>query len=131
MRNFLAGLILLALFVVLVGSRFQVTDADRLRAVSQVVVAKWREALPPTLNLRLPVAIMGQEQPQRPDDAVRARLASDKRFAGIAFTVTAEGHIVTLRGVVPNATLRRLAVGVAQNTIGVESVIDELAVPTE
>ncbi len=131
MRNFIAGLILLALFVVVVGSRFQATDADKLRAVSQVVVAKLREALPPTLNLRLPVAMMGQEQSQRPVDAVRARLASDKRFAGIAFTVTAEGNIVTLRGVVPNATLRRLAVGVAQNTIGVEGVIDELAVPAE
>lgn len=131
MRNLVAGLILLALFVVLVGSRFQATDADKLRGVSHVVVAKLRHALPPTLHLRLPAAMVCQEWPQRPEDAVRARLASDKRFAGIAFTVTAEGNIVTLRGVVPNATLRRLAVGVAQNTIGVEDVIDELAVPAE
>jgi osmotically-inducible protein OsmY len=62
---------------------------------------------------------------------VRARLAADKRVAGIEFKDTAEGGVVTLRGVVPDARTRRLAVGVAENTVGVEKVVDELAIPAE
>ncbi|MCS6863663.1 MAG: BON domain-containing protein [Gemmataceae bacterium] len=131
MRHIIAGLILLALFVVLVGSRFQAADGDKLRAVSQLVVAKLQKSLPPTLNLRAPVAVICQELPQQPAEAVRARLASDQRFVGIVFAVTAEGSVVTLRGIVPDTATRHLAVSVAQNTIGVEHVIDELAVPAE
>ena len=55
----------------------------------------------------------------------------DKRFVGVEFKVTAEGGAVTLRGVVPDARVKRLAVGVAENTVGVEKVVDELAVPAE
>ena len=45
--------------------------------------------------------------------------------------MTAEGSVVTLRGVVPNADVKHLAVGVARNTVGVEKVEDELAIPAE
>jgi hyperosmotically inducible periplasmic protein len=78
-----------------------------------------------------PFDSLRRELPTRPDDAVRARLAADKRFVGVEFKVTAEGGKVTLRGVVPNADVKRLAVGVAKHTVGVDSVEDELAIPAE
>jgi osmotically-inducible protein OsmY len=131
MRQIAAGLILVALFVVLVASRFKASDGERLAAVSRLGVAKVRNALPPSLNVAAPVDALRKELPADPAAAVRARLTADKRFAGVEFRVTADGGAVTLRGVVPDARTRRLAVGVAQNTVGVESVVDELAAPAE
>ncbi|QJW96721.1 BON domain-containing protein [Frigoriglobus tundricola] len=131
MRQFAAVMILVALFFLLVGSQFKASDGDRLRAVSHLAVQKIRGALPPAVNVAAPVDALRKEWPTRPDDAVRARLGADKRFVGVEFKVTAEGGAVTLRGVVPDARVKRLAVGVAENTIGVEKVVDELAVPAE
>ncbi len=131
MRQLAAVMILVALFLLLVGSRFKASDGDRLRAVSQLTVSKVRGAMPPAVNVAAPVDALRKEWPTRPDDAVRARLAADKRFVGVEFKVTAEGGVVTLRGVVPDARVKRLAAGVAENTVGVEKVIDELAVPAE
>ena len=131
MRQLAAVMILVALFLLLVGSRFKASDGDRLRAVSQLTAAKVRGAMPPAVNVAAPVDALRKEWPTRPDDAVRARLAADKRFVGVEFKVTAEGGVVTLRGVVPDARVKRLAVGVAENTVGVEKVVDELAIPAE
>ena len=131
MRQLAAVMILVALFLLLVGSRFKASDGDRLRAVSHLTAAKVRGAMPAAVNVAAPVDALRKEWPTRPDDAVRARLAADKRFVGVEFKVTAEGAVVTLRGVVPDARVKRLAVGVAENTVGVERVIDELAVPAE
>lgn len=131
MRQLAAVMILVALFLLLVGSRFKASDGDRLRAVSQLTVSKVRGAMPAAVNVAAPVDALRKEWPTRPDDAVRARLAADKRFVGVEFKVTAEGGVVTLRGVVPDARVKRLAVGVAENTVGVEKVVDELAVPAE
>ena len=131
MRQLAAVMILVALFLLLVGSRFKASDGDRLRAVSHLTVSKVRGAMPPAVNVAAPVDALRKEWPTRPDDAVRARLAADKRFVGVEFKVTAEGGVVTLRGVVPDARVKRLAVGVAENTVGVEKVVDELAVPAE
>jgi osmotically-inducible protein OsmY len=99
--------------------------------VSLLTVTKVRNALPGAVNLAAPVDALRKELPTHADDAVRARLAADKRFAGLEFKVTSEGNVVTLRGVVPDARVKRLAVGVAEHTVGVEKVVDELAVPAE
>jgi hyperosmotically inducible periplasmic protein len=129
MRQFAAVVIFSALFLLLVGSRFKASDGDKLVAVARLTTNKLRDTLPPELNVAAPVDALRKGLPTRADDAVRARLTADKRFAGIDFRVSCEGAVVTLRGVVPDARAKRLAVGVAQNTIGVDEVIDELAVP--
>jgi osmotically-inducible protein OsmY len=129
MRQFAAALILVTLFVLLVGTRFKASDGDKLRGASRAAAKRLRNAMPAELSLAAPVDALRRELPSRPDEAVRERLASDKRFAGVEFKVTAEGNVVTLRGVVPNANVKRLAVGVAKNTVGVDDVVDELAVP--
>jgi osmotically-inducible protein OsmY len=131
MRQFAAVFILVALFLVLVGSRFKASDGDKLQTVSRMAVTKVRNAMPPAVNVVAPMDALRKELPTRPDDAVRARLAADKRFAGVEIKVTAEADVVTLRGVVPNSGMKRLAVEVAENTVGVEKVVDELAIPTE
>ncbi len=131
MRQLAAVMILVALFLLLVGSRFKASDGDKLAAVSRLTVRKVQNAMPPAVNVVAPMDALRKEMPTRPEDAVRARLAADKRFVGVEFKVTATGDEVTLRGVVPNADIKRLAVGVAKNTVGVETVVDELAVPTE
>ena len=131
MRQFASVMILVALFLLVVGSRFKASDGDKLGAVSRLTASKLRNAMPPAVNVAAPVDALRKEMPTRADDAVRARLAADKRFAGVEFKVSAEDSVVTLRGVVPDARIKRLAVGVAQNTVGVEKVVDELAVPAE
>lgn len=131
MRQFLAVLILATLFLVLVGSRFQASDGDKLAAVSRLTARKIQAALPPGVNVAAPIEALRKGLPTHADDAVRTRLAADKRFVGVEFKVTAEGNVVTLRGVVPDARIKRLAVGVAENTVGVEKVVDELAIPAE
>jgi osmotically-inducible protein OsmY len=129
MRQIVAVLILIALFVVLVGSRFQHSDGDRLAAISRLAVGKVREGLPPAAKMAGPFHVLRKQFPEQVEDRVRARLESDKRFSGVEFTVAADGGTVTLRGVVPDAKTRRQAVAVAQNTVGIETVVDELAVP--
>jgi hyperosmotically inducible protein len=130
-RQLAAVLILVALFLLLVGSRFKASDGDKLRTVSRLTVTKLRNAMPPAVNVAAPVDALRKELPTKADDAVRARLAADKRFVGVEFKVSAEGNVVTLRGMVPDARVKRLAVGVAENTVGVEKVVDELAAPAE
>lgn len=129
MRQMTAGLALIAAYAVLVGGRFAPGDGDKLAAVGRVVAAKVREALPPAARLAGPAGVLRGELPERVEDRVKARLTGDKRLAGVAFVVTADGGTVTLRGVVPDATARRRAVAVAGNTVGVEAVADELATP--
>lgn len=131
MRQFASVMILVALFLLLVGSRFKASDGDKLAAASRLAVAKVRNAMPPSVSVSAPVDALRKELPTRADEVVRARLAADKRFERVQFTVTAEGGVVTLRGVVPNADVKRLAAGVARNTVGVDEVVDELVIVME
>ena len=129
MRQIAAVLILMSLFVLLVGSRFKPSDGDKLAAVCRLTAGKVRDALPPAATLAGPVNALRKELPERVEDRVKGRLDADKRMEGVEFTVAADGGAVTLRGVVPSAKARKIAVGIAENTTGVEKVVDELAVP--
>lgn len=129
MRQMAAALIFIALFVLLVGTRFEPSDGDRLASVGRLAVKKVRVALPPPEKLAGPFQLLRREIPERIEDKVRARLESDSRFQGLKFEVTANGSEVTIRGVMPDAKTRRIALGIAEHTAGVEKVVDELAVP--
>jgi osmotically-inducible protein OsmY len=129
MRQFAAMLILIALFVVLVGTRFQASDGDKLASVLRVAGVKISNAMPPAVNLASPIDALRKELPTRPEDAVRARLQSDKRLNSLNLTVAAEGNTIKLRGVVPDSKIKKIAVNLAENTAGVEQVVDELAMP--
>lgn len=129
MRQIAAFLILLALFILLVGSRFRPSDGEKLAAISRIALGKVREALPPTDRVTAPVNALRKELPQPTEDRVRARLEADKQLEGIGFTVSADGTTVKLRGIVPSSEARQRAVELAGSTVGVEAVVDELAVP--
>ena len=129
MRQIAAVLILLALFITLVGSRFEPSDGDRLAAISRMTLAKVRDALPSATKMAGPVNALRRELPERLEDRVKARLDTDKRLTGQEFTITADGATIKLQGVVPDASARKRAVAIAENTVGVETVVDELAVP--
>lgn len=131
MRQFLTFVVLVGLFVVLVASQFRASDGDRLGAVTRIVSAKLRESLPPTLNVIAPLDSIRRELPTRPEDSVRSRLAADRRLSGIDVTVIGDGSVVKLRGVMPDAKAKRVAISLAENTAGVEQVVDELAIPVE
>lgn len=129
MRQFAAVLILISLFILLVGTRFQPSDGDKLASVSRIALGKVRDALPPAARMAGPLQLLRRGIPERIEDKVKARLEADDRFAGVTFDVQANGGEITLRGVMPNAKSRRTAVGIAEHTVGVEKVVDELAVP--
>jgi hyperosmotically inducible protein len=129
MRQFAAFGILAALFLLLVGSRFQASDGDKLAKVSRLVAGKVQAALPQADKLAGPVNAVRALLPQRLEDRVRARLVADQKLAGVAFVVSSEGGTVKLGGVVADAAARKWAVEIAASTVGVEKVVDELAVP--
>ena len=63
---------------------------------------------------------------------VARRIEWDKQFLGSTLRIEVRpGGTVVLQGSVPNDAVRRRVVDVVQNTIGVSSVIDELAVVKE
>jgi hyperosmotically inducible periplasmic protein len=129
MRQFAALLILVGLFVVLVGTQFRASDGDKLAAVARLAGAKIRNAMPPAVNVAAPIDALRKELPMRPEEALRARLAADKRLANVNVTVVVDGGAIKLRGVLPNAKARKIVLSLAENTVGVEQIVDELAVP--
>lgn len=129
MRQFAAVLILISLFVLLVGARFHPSDGDKLASVSRIALGKVRDSLPPATQMAGPLQLLRRGIPERLEDKVKARLEADDRFAGVNFEVHANGSEVTLRGLLPNAKARRTAVGIAEHTVGVDKVVDELAIP--
>ena len=131
MKQMAAFLIVLALFVLFVGSQYKPSDGETLAAISRLAAAKMRNALPPTERIAGPVNALRGELPEPLDGRVRARLTTEKSLEGIDFTVIAEGDEVKLRGIVPNAASRHRAVELAQSTSGVNKVVDELAMVGE
>lgn len=128
MRQLAAVLILVALFILLVGSNFQRSDGEHLATISRLAAARVRGALPSTDRLAGPVNALKKELPQRLDDRVKARLESDRTLEALTIQVSCEGGTATLRGTVPDEAAHRRAVELTQTTSGVEHVIDELAV---
>ena len=128
MRQFAAFLILVGLFIVLVGTQFRTTDGDKFAAVARLASSRIRAAMPPAVSFAAPVDALRRELPTRPEEAVRTRLATDKRLAGLPLNVVGDEGAINLRGVVPDDQTRKLILSLAENTMGVERVVDELAV---
>jgi osmotically-inducible protein OsmY len=62
------------------------------------------------------------------DEQVRERFRLDAFLAPIPFDIVAEGAVIRLKGKVDNDALKKRAVDIAETTIGVEKVIDEITV---
>lgn len=107
------------------------TDPDILASVGAVVGKRVKTSLPDRSKLAGPLTAfkLGDRFPI--EEQVRVRIHSDKSMNGESVDVSsgsASGE-VRLRGIVSTAALQRRAVEIAEATVGVEKVINEIAVP--
>ncbi|GIW84186.1 MAG: hypothetical protein KatS3mg106_699 [Gemmataceae bacterium] len=123
-----ALLLLAALFTVLVAARFQAGDWDRLTAVGGVLRQQIQPHLPETERFRQLSSEWWHHWPRRPVDDLRHRLATDARLQGIAVTIVEEDNSLRLRGIVPSEEIHQIIHELATHTLGIDAVVDELAV---
>jgi osmotically-inducible protein OsmY len=106
-------------------------DIDRLGRVGTKAAAKF-EAMTGGARGKLVngwTALRGSLGETTPDSRVALRLRWDRGLAGIEFEVSSPtAGEVRLRGVVADEDQHRKAIGLAQETEGVEKVVDELKV---
>ncbi len=101
------------------------SDADKLARVGWKVTEKVQALVPDRTPFGGPLP--GARQPGL-EDRVRERFKFDRYLTAQPIEVTAEGGGVRLRGQVDDEVLKRRAVEIAESTVGVEKVIDEIAV---
>jgi len=123
-----ALLLLAALFTVLVAARFQASDLEGLTAVGSVLQRQIQPLLPETERFRQLAGECWHHWPHRPVDDLRHRLATDARLQGIAVTIVDEDNSIRLRGIVPSEEIRQIIQELATHTLGIEAIVDELAV---
>jgi len=120
------------LFLTIVGGALgfsKKTDAEVLTRVGKTSARKVTEAMPPANRLAGPLAAAKTGDLLPIEDRVRVRFQTEKALEGTTITVIAEGKEIRLRGEVANALIRARAVELAQTTIGVEKVTNELVEP--
>jgi hypothetical protein len=99
-------------------------DGDRLARVGRKVTQKVEALIPQ----RSPFGnSIGLGKSPSVEERVRERFKSDRHLAPQAIEITAEGGIIHLKGTVDREVLQRRAVEIAESTIGVDKVVDELA----
>jgi hypothetical protein len=120
--NRFVGLIVLAIAVGTTGCERQ--DAERLTRVGWKVADKLQGLVPD----KTPWGASWSTVPDMSLEArVRARFEADKYLAPLNLEVIATDHGVRLRGRVTDDVLKRRAVELAESTVGVEKVADELS----
>ena len=129
-KRFSAGMMFLVVLICpLVAAKE--TDGPILAKVGKLAWERTRDSLPNRAKLMAPLAAFRAGDALPVEERVRLRIETDKKLAGIRIEVwpgEKEGE-VRLRGVVPGAESRTRIVGIAESTSGVESVVNELAVP--
>lgn len=109
----------------------QRSDADKLAQVGQVVGDKVKASLPDASKVAGPLIAFKPGDALPVEEKVRMRVRTDKAMDGADVTVAAgtEPGEVRLRGVVLNRSQWKRAADLAKETVGVEKVVNELAVP--
>lgn len=107
------------------------SDADRLAQVGHVVAEKVKSSLPDASKVAGPLVAFKPGDALPVEEKVRTRIRTDKAMEGADVTVAAgtEPGEVRLRGVVQNRGQWSRAADLAKETVGVEKVVNELAVP--
>src|SRR5437016_482191 len=129
-KRFSAGLMFLVVLICpLVAAKE--TDGPILAKVGKLAWEKTRDSLPNRAKLTAPLAAFRAGDALPVEERVRLRIETDKKLAGVRVDVwpgEKEGQI-RLRGIVTGAEIRSRIMGIAESTSGVESVVNELAVP--
>lgn len=107
------------------------TDADVLAKVGAVAAAKVKAAVPAAATVAGPFAAFKPGRALPVEERVRVRIDNDTGMNGATVDVVAgpKPGAVKLRGVVPTAALRARAAALAEGTVGVAAVANEIAVP--
>jgi hypothetical protein len=130
----LTQLVVVALVLGIVGGVYATSkkgDMDVLAKVGHVVGVKAKGALPSSSHLAGPLTSVRLEGRLPLEERVQVRIRTDKRMEGTDVTV-ASGSVageVRLRGLVKEADQAQRAVKLAESTIGVSKVLDEIARP--
>ena len=125
-RRFLSILVIL----VIVGGTLAMSksnDAFILSSVGRKAGEKITNAMPETEKIAGPLNAIRTGTALPVAERVRLRIHSDKGMEGSQVTVTADDSTVTLRGVVTRPSQRIRAIEIAQSTLGVDKVINEIA----
>lgn len=101
------------------------TDGDRLTRVGRKVTEKVQALIP---NQTPFGDVFPANRPRGLEDRVRERLKMDRYLATSPIEVIADGAVVRLRGTVNDPVLKRRAFEIADSTVGVEKVVDEIVV---
>jgi hypothetical protein len=121
---------LIGLGLVLLGSGCQRDDTDRLARVGRKLADK-ADVLSAQANNKVVASfhtLRAHLDEVGLDARVSARLGWDKTLAGINIQVQATDGRIQLTGKVPDLSVRRRAVELAESTLGVTEVIDSLEV---
>jgi hypothetical protein len=113
-----------ALIFLTVGSGCDRSDADRLARVGRKAADKFAAMVPDRTPFGSPLSLSSGDLENR----VKERFRSDAFLSPIQFELAVEGTSVRIKGAVDDDVLKRRAVEIAQTTVGVEKVIDEIAV---
>lgn len=129
-KRFSAGLMFL---VVLICPLVMAKESDGpiLAKVGKISWEKSRDSLPNRAMFVAPLAAFRAGDALPVEERVRMRVEMDKKLEGIRIDVWPgdKPGQVRLRGTVPGSEWRTRIAGIAESTTGVESVVNELAVP--
>jgi hypothetical protein len=101
------------------------SDGDRLARVAGKVTQKIQELLPERTPLTGSFALTSGVNL---DNRVRDRFKTDRYLAPLPIDIDVNVSTVRLRGPVNDEVLKRRAVEIAESTVGVEKVVDEIVV---
>jgi len=112
-------MIAVALFV----TGCQKSDGERLAGIGRAVTRNVEQLVPERTPLGSNLSINPGI-----DQRVRDRFKSDRYLSTQPIDVHSEGATVRLQGTVAESALKRRAVELAESTVGVDAVVDELTV---
>lgn len=107
------------------------SDVDALARTGGAVAVSLKAVLPDASKVAGPFVAFKPGNVLPIEESVRVRIRTDKSMAGAEVTVLPGAVVgeVKLRGIVPTAQHRVRAIELAEATVGVERVVDEIAVP--
>ncbi len=107
------------------------SDVEVLARVGTAVARQTKAALPDASRVAGPFVAFRPGDALPVEERVRVRIRTDKDTGGADVTVLpgAVPGEVRLRGIVPTPASRARAVELAEGTVGVDRVVDEIAVP--
>jgi hypothetical protein len=115
--------LLRALLLIPLSTGCDPQDSERLARVGRVVTTKVQALAPQRTPFAESIGLN-----QNPEERVRSRIRSDRYLSALPIDVSADGGTVRLKGSVDQEVLKRRAVEIAESTVGVDKVIDELSV---